>query len=323
MEDKENSKSESLTMNTFYEKLIKILDNPDITGEIQDQKNALVAFLKEEDNWKKLENSKIKYSYTNDQTIWKQFRKKDKDEIYLFRTTKKLDKKIKDLIRSEYKIHEDYQELNNISPKFICYYLSNFFNFSLFIIKDFYTLEEILKNKKLVDLSDKDSFLKFSKEELLTACTETIKNLNLDDKKFFICPFLTPSNLLYTDTKQYFLLSEIFLDADSSEEEKEKEIILKDKKLKKWLVPEFKNNKAKLSFSSNIYCLGNLFYKISFNKNPEKDIKIEENSLFKKLIENCLKINKEERWSIEEVDNYINENNFEEEEKDDNNENEI
>ena len=63
MEDKKNSKSESLdstTMNTFYEKLIKILDNPDITGEIQDQKNALVAFLKEEDNWKKLENSKIK-----------------------------------------------------------------------------------------------------------------------------------------------------------------------------------------------------------------------------------------------------------------------
>ena len=122
--------------------------------------------------------------------------KKDKDEIYLFRTTKKLDKKIKDLIRSEYKIHENYQELNDISPKFISYYFSNFFNFSLFIIKDFYTLEEILKNKKLVDLSDKDSFLEFSKEELLTACTETIKNLNLDDKKFFICPFLTPSNLL-------------------------------------------------------------------------------------------------------------------------------
>ena len=69
--------------------------------------------------------------------------------------------------------------------------------------------------------------------------------------------------------------------ADSAEEEKEKEIFLIDKELKKWLVPEIKNNKAKLSFSSNIYCLGNLFYKISFNKNPEKDIKLKKTQYLK------------------------------------------
>ena len=192
MKGKENLKSESLdpsVKDIVYEKLLKILENPDLKGEIKDQENALVVFLKEEENWKKLENSPIKYSYTNDQTIWKQLRKKDKAEIYLFRTTKKLDKKIKDLIRDEYKIHEDFKELNEISPKFICYYFSNFFNFSLFVIKDFYTLEEILNNKNLIDHLNKDSVLKFTKPELILACIETINSLNLDDKKFFICPF--------------------------------------------------------------------------------------------------------------------------------------
>ena len=45
--------------------------------------------------------------------------------------------------------------------------------------------------------------LEFTKQEIILACKETISNLNLDDKKFFICPFITPSNLLYTDNKQY------------------------------------------------------------------------------------------------------------------------
>ena len=206
---------------------------------------------------------------------------KNKNKIYLFRIANKLDKNIKNYIKDEFKIHENYKELNDISPKFICYYFSKFFNFSLFVIKDYYTLEEIFSNSRLIDLSKKDSNLDFTKEEFLTASIETIDNLNLDDKKFFLCPFLTPSNLLYTGSKQYFLLSEIFLDADSPEEEKEKEIVFKNKELEKWLVPEIDKKKVKLSFASNIYCLGNLFFRIAFNKNPERPIKIEDSQYLK------------------------------------------
>ena len=124
------------------------------------------------------------------------------------------------------------------------------------MIRDYYTLYQILENKNLPNLSNENSFLEFSNEELLLSCSETIKNLNLDEN-YYICPFLTPYNLLYTESsgKEYFLLSEIFLLTNSMENEIELEIMNTDSKLKEWLIPEFSNHKLKLSFSSNIYCL--------------------------------------------------------------------
>ena len=322
MEDKDNS---DLALSSFAslnqslssplnDDLAKILEKLEIKGEIKEEKHPLVLFMKEK--WPKLKTSRIKYSYTNAQTKWKEFEINDK--IYLFRITNKIDKKIKDLIRAEYKIHSENEELK--SPEFICFFLSKSPTFSLFTIEKYYTLEEILEKKKIINFSDETT--KFSMDELLQASLETIKNLMPDpdsdetDKKYYICPFFTPDNLLCTETfgKEFFLLSEIFLATNSVEEETQ-EIELINKNIKDWLPPEFKKNKAKLSFASNIYCLGNIFYKIAFNKNPKANIKIPENSLYKKLIENCLENTKNKRWSIEDIQKYINENEFDEEEK--------
>ena len=279
----------------------KILEDLDITGEITDKKHPLVTSLTK--LGRKLDKSKIKYSYTNAQTSWTEF--KHEDKIYLFRITNKIDKKIEELIRKEYKIHEKNEELNYISPEFVCFYFSKFFNFSVFIIKDsdYSTLDEILENKKL------DSDIEFTKEDLLLASSSTIENL-YQDPIYYICPYLTPYNLIYTSFsgKEYFLVSEIYLETDSPEKEIEIELCNKD--LNDWRVPEFIKNKAKLNFSSNIYCLGNIFYKIIFNENPKKPLKIEEHSVYKELIDKCMN-----RCTIEEIRNYIQENDFEEKEK--------
>ena len=109
-------------------------------------------------------------------------------------------------------------------------------NFSLFKFNKYYTLEEILDNNK-VD---------FTKKELLQSLCETIKNLNYEGTKFYICPFITPSNVLYTESsgKEYFYLSEIFISSDSIE----KEIEIDLKITSEWLVPEFLNKKTKITF---------------------------------------------------------------------------
>ena len=289
--------------------LINILTQLDAEGEIKDKNHPLVDFI--DKNGKKLKKSTIKYSYTNAQTLWTEF-KLEEDKIYLFRITKKLDESAKELIKKEYKIHKENEELNNISPEFICYYFSRFLNFSVFMIRDYYTLYQILENKNLPNFSNENSFLEFSNEELLLSCSETIKNLNLDEN-YYICPFLTPYNLLYTESsgKEYFLLSEIFLVTNSMENEIELEIMNKDSKLKEWLIPEFAKNKLKLSFSSNIYCLGKIFNSIIFKLN-NSHLKLDEYPIYKKLIDNCTNDNIKERWSIEQIQNFINENNFEE-----------
>ena len=173
-----------------------------------------------------------------------------------------------------------------------------------------------MEKKELSNFSDDSSFLKFSKKELFLAALETIKSLNFDEK-YFICPFLTPSGLLCTESagKDYFLLSELYLMVDSKE--KEIEIELNNQSIKEWLVPEFIKNKAKLTISSNISCLGNIFYKIAiaFNKDPKNQIKINDDPLIKELIENCVKTNIKERWSLEKIDEFVNEKDFEEKEE--------
>ena len=64
-----------------------------------------------------------------------------------------------------------------------------------------------------------------------------------------------------------------------------------------------------------------------FNENPfrnekerkeKKFIEISGDSQYKELIENCIKINSKERWPIEDIINYIEENILEEKEKEDN-----
>jgi len=284
--------------------LKNILTQLNIYGEIKDKKHPLVEFIKK--NHTNLKKSEIKYSYTNAQTLWTEF-KLEQDKTYLFRITKKIDEKTKELIKNEYKIHKENEELNNISPEFICYYFSNFLNFSVFIIRDYYTINQILKNIKL---SKENSFLGFSIEDLLMACSETINSLQLDEN-YYICPFLTPFNLLYTESsgKEYFLLSEIFFVVDSKEKEIELELFNKD--LKEWLIPEFAKNKYKLSFASNIYFLGKIFLSI-YDNLSNSSLKLDDCPIYKKLIDNCLNVNINERWSIEEIQNYIKENNFEE-----------
>ena len=301
--------------------IIKILDDPKIAGEITDKSHPLVKYVSDKGN--KLKKSKIEFSYTNAQIKWREI-KKDEDSVYLFRISNKIDDKVKKLIINEFQMHKNCEELNNISPRFLCYYFSNYLNFSIFCVKNFYTLEEILeqqkKNEKLISLNNEDSYVEFSQEDLLSACIETIKNLIMDGK-YYICPYLTPSNLLFTDSKEYFFLSEIFLVANSPEEDIEFE--LNNKKVQEWLVPEFVKNKAILSFQSNIFCLGNLFYKIVFDVNPKNQIKIDDNSIYKDLIYNCIKKDKKERWAIEEIEKYINENNFEDSQDKDINNDEV
>ena len=254
---KDNSLNESL--NSFLnEELLKILEDLKIKGEIEDQNHPLAIFLKEKG--KKLKKSRIKYSYTNAQTLWREFKADDK--IYLFRITSKINDSIKDLIRNEFKIHGECEKMNNISTEFICYYFSDFLNFSVFITDDYYTLEEILTKKNLPNFSNEDSFIEFQKDELFSSVFETVKNLKRNEQQYCICPYITPSDLLYTESvgKQFFLFTEVFLKVDSTE--KEIEIELNNKKVKDWLGPEFVKNKGKLSFASNIGCLGNLFLKL-------------------------------------------------------------
>ena len=306
----QSSISQSGNISVFSEEeLSKILSELNITGEIKDKNHALVTYIKAK--WKKLKTSRIQNSYTNREVKWKEF-KKDEDKIYLFRISKKVSNNIKELIKKEYKINSKCKEF---SPEFICYFFSSFFNFSVFIVNDYYTLEEILEKKKLPDFSDKESLLEFSNKDLLLAMSNTIKNLYLEDSNncYIIFPFLTPSNFLYTEEsgKEYFFISEIFLFSDSNAKEVEIELDIS----KEWFVPEFNSNKAKVSFASNIYCLGNLFYKFAFNKKPFKDEQernklgkvplIKENSKYKELIEMCLKKNPKERCSIDDIINYI------------------
>ena len=56
---------------------------------------------------------------------------------------------------------------------------------------------------------------------MVKASLETIKKLQ--DKKYYICPFLTPSYLLCVESREmsYFYISEIFLETDTIEEEKD------------------------------------------------------------------------------------------------------
>ena len=275
----------------FKEELNNILDNLEISGngELINKDHLLINFIQK----KKLENSRVKYSYIKSHIEWKEYRK-DEEDIYLFKIVKKISPNIKKLIINEFKIHKENEELHNICPQFICYYFSNFFN----------------RKKNIY----------FSKKELLLSLCQTINNLDFGDK-VYICPFISPSNLLYIESsgKEFFCLSEIFL---VSEPDKEIEIELNI--TSEWLVPEFQTKKAQINFSSNICCLGYLFYKVLFNQNPFKDEKerkekkcpnIKEDYKYKELIENCIKINYKERWpTIEDINNYIEENIFEEKE---------
>ncbi len=168
----------------------------------------------------------------------------------------------------------------------------------------------------------------FSKKELFTALSETIVSLMMEDK-YYIFSFLTPSNILYTEEsgKEYFFLDEIFLETDSNDKEKEIELTISNE----WLVPEFQTKKSKITFSSNICCLGYLFYRIIFGEKPFKNEKerkekkipklnYDSNSIkYKELIENCIKIDYNERWSIEDIQNYISENILEEKSLDEEN----
>ena len=119
-----------------------------------------------------MKKSKIKVSYIKN-VEWKEY-KKDNDEIYLFRIVKRINPYIKNLIINEYNIHNSNKELDNFSPKFVCYCFSNFLNFSIFNITEYYTLEEILEKKVLKDLS---------KKELLLSLSES-KNILKSDAKF-------------------------------------------------------------------------------------------------------------------------------------------
>lgn len=290
--------------------LNEILEKTIEKGELKDKNHPLVKYI--DKNRNNLDKSRIKDSYINNLIEWREY-KTNENNLYLFRIIKTINKNVKNLIINEFKIHEENPELNNISPEFICYYFSKFLNFSLFKFKEYSTLEDILQKKQLIN---------FSKKELLLAVYETIiNNLNFEDKKkYYICPFLTTNNLLYTEEsgKQYFCLSEIFLVSDSIEKEIEIELNISSE----WLVPEFQTKKSKISFNSNIGCLGYLFYNILFNEKPflnekerkEKKIpKINEDFKHKELIEKCFKIENKSRWSFEEICNYINENDFEEE----------
>ena len=86
---------------------------------------------------------------------------------------KRINPYIKSLIINEYSIHKSDKELDNFSPKFICYFFSNFLNFSVFNITEYYTLEEILEKKVLKYLS---------KKELLLSLSESINILKSDAK---------------------------------------------------------------------------------------------------------------------------------------------
>ena len=317
MEDNESSKTKG-GGNAIDEKvsceLNKILEDLKITGEIKDKNHPLVFFIDKKKN--QLKDSRIRYSYTHSETKWKEFNKEE--NVYLFRITKIIDNETKKRIKKEFELHKDSQDLDEMAPKFICYYFSKFLNFSVFVIDHFYTLEEILEGKKLPNLSNNNSFLEFSKDQLILATAQTIFSLKSEEEenqKYYLCPYITPSDLLYTEKTEYnyFFLSEIFLLTDSIE--KEEKFRLKNPAINDWLAAEFVNNEANLSFSSNISCLGNILYKILFNEDPKKPLKIPESSLYKELFDNCMNGNRKERWSIEQILEYIDKHNFEEEAK--------
>ena len=315
-ENKETKPNEDPTnLNEDLTNLISLLEDENkdkkFAAEITDENNPLVVEVKK--NWKKLGESKFKNSYTSANIHWKDLYNKEK--IYFFRIAFNLGKKKEDLIRKEYQMHEKNKLLNDISPEFICYYFSKSFNFSIFIIRDnseYYTLEEILENKDLY------SKLDFSKQDLFISISTTIEKLIIEDKddiKYYICPYLTPSNLIYLENpgKDYFLLTEIFLETDSPEKETDIIELPYNRKISNWLVPELVNKKPKLTFASNIFCLGKLLYKVAFNREPEKQLKIEEDSIYKELIEMCMNTKDiKERPTINDILEYINENNFDE-----------
>ena len=144
----------------FKEELNNILDNLEISGngELINKDHLLINFIQK----KKLENSRVKYSYIKSPIEWKEYRK-DEEDIYLFKIVKKISPNIKKLIINEFKIHKENEELHNICPQFICYYFSNFFNFSLFKFKSYITLEEILE-KKIFIFQKKNYFYLFAKQ---------------------------------------------------------------------------------------------------------------------------------------------------------------
>ena len=286
--------------------LDNILNDLNIKGEITNANHPLVDFVK--DYADSMENSRIKDSYIKN-SKWKEY-KKDK-EIYLLRIVKKINNNAKSLIKNEFKIHQENPDLIECSLEFVCYYFSKFLNFSLFKFKEYYTLEEILEKKVVKD---------FSKKALLSSVLETINNIQFQDK-YYICPFLTPSNLLYTESvgKEYFFITELFLVSDSIDKEIEVELNVSSE----WLVSEFQSPKSTITFYSNICCVGYLFYKILYGENPFKDederIKkkipdFKDSYQYKKLIENCIKIEYKERWSLDDIQDYIDKNIYEEKE---------
>ncbi len=303
----ENDISQTNSKSPEDQTLDKILNELNIKGEITNSAHPLVNYIKNNKN--KMNSSRIKNSYIKN-AEWKEY-KKDKDDIYLFRIVNRINKNVKSLIINEYKIHEENPDLNYCSPQFICYYFSNFLNFSLFKFTDYYTFEEILEKKVVKDFSQKD---------LLLSVSETINVIQFEEKnKYYICPFLTPSNLLYTESsgKEYFNLTELFLESDSIDKEIEVELNITSE----WLVYEFQSPKSKITFASNICCIGYLFYKIIYGVNPfqdekeriEKKIpKLKEDYQYRELIENCINIKYKERWSINVIQEYINKNIYEE-----------
>ena len=105
--------------------------------------------------------------------------------------------------------------------------------------------------------------------------------------------------------KNFFFFTELFFVSDSTEKELEIELNIASE----WLIPELKTQKAKISFNSNICCLGYLFYRILYNEKAfknEKEIKennnmpkLKEDFQHKELIEQCIKSNPTERCSID------------------------
>ena len=84
--DNSNISSTNAYSIKFKEELNNILDNLEINdnGELTNKDNLLINFIQN----KKLENSRIKYSYIKSPIEWKEY-KKDEDDIYLFRIVKK------------------------------------------------------------------------------------------------------------------------------------------------------------------------------------------------------------------------------------------
>ena len=223
--------------------LNKILNDLNLRGKIAENDHPLVKYIKSNKN--KMQDSKIKYSYIQN-AIWKEY-KIDEDCIYLFRIVSRIDKNAKDLIIKEYKIHEENEDINYFCPEFICFYFSNFLNFCVFKINNYFTLEEILKQ----------NVINFSKKELFLALSKTI---NILKDNLYLLPFISPSNILYTENsgKEYFYLSEIFIKSESIDKEIEVGVDL----MNEWVVPEYENRESKITLYSNICCLGYLFYTI-------------------------------------------------------------